>query len=910
MECKDISKGKEVMEPYLRLVCQETWDDHVDKNILLVMAQGLGLVDVLALALKKNMSIAVLNVSKEIEIQLSIRCVRGETYSKEQRKKIYSTKKEKIFFFASSRMFAIDALENTLDLSTLDGIVILDAHRCASESSTENLAIQIFRDRQPNGWVKGFCEDADACVRGFNKLTKIVRTLGSTRVMLWPRFEAQVNQYLNKRPAQSEIILAEPTILMRSAQVACIQAMIAASMELKRVTAVRTQSFHSIPSERVDNQIVCGCDSDDIGKYYEDPLERSENILNAANLATATSPKARRLALELRTLRDLLLSLHRLDAVAFYDAVLSVRELLISSQKSDWVQETLCIDELVAAARDRCLPRHNSDDKENSMPEQAPKWAVIANILADLNKNTQNSGISLIVCKEDIEAKALIDYLVPVPQPQYIQRLHRINKIARERLPNKRSAGQRDALLAEEHFTKEAVALFQQKKIQNNMILDGRRILIVSHDQWRKRLDPLGDYRPDAIILNDAEPHIFRQIERYQARRHGIVRLYLITVARTVDSKQFNRMVERETAAFVKLIKEKSSLLIRTPEPKKENIHGGDKNISKASQIIVDSREFRAKLPIALYNAGVQLRPATIRVGDYILTPDIVVERKSLVDFVGSLASGRLATQTENMQRLYQTPILLLETESSVFGTRALPSDRRSQQHGLSNKLFSESEYDSLPTTNTTEARLVLLVLHYPRLRILWCNDDRSAIKLFAALKKGNRQPKLDEKCEHFGNPLQQQIDDGRNLTAIDLLLKLPGITEANIGNIIEHVDSLKELVNLEFEALEPLLGSKNAKLLLSFLSEHDASRLKPAENVTSVRYLKPSAKPTFRKRVSKKKDNEKTTKKHKKTTPSSDAVVSSSTTAVFQKSTPQNADDNDLYPEDFVDMNDDMLPS
>lgn len=39
---------------------------------------------------------------------------------------------------------------------------------------------------------------------------------------------------------------------------------------------------------------------------------------------------------------------------------------------------------------------------------------------------------------------------------------------------------------------------------------------------------------------------------------------------------------------------------------------------------------------------GQRVVPLTLTVGDYILTPDICVERKSLPDLVQSFSSGRL----------------------------------------------------------------------------------------------------------------------------------------------------------------------------------------------------------------------------------------------------------------------------
>lgn len=59
-------------------------------------------------------------------------------------------------------------------------------------------------------------------------------------------------------------------------------------------------------------------------------------------------------------------------------------------------------------------------------------------------------------------------------------------------------------------------------------------------------------------------------------------------------------------------------------------------------QIIVDVREIRSSLPSMLHAANNLVIPATLTIGDYILTPDICVERKSLSDLISSFNSGRL----------------------------------------------------------------------------------------------------------------------------------------------------------------------------------------------------------------------------------------------------------------------------
>lgn len=64
----------------------------------------------------------------------------------------------------------------------------------------------------------------------------------------------------------------------------------------------------------------------------------------------------------------------------------------------------------------------------------------------------------------------------------------------------------------------------------------------------------------------------------------------------------------------------------------------------------MDMREFNSELPTVLYRRGVELEPATLEVGDYILSSDICVERKALDDLAQSLNNGRVFKQIEQVK--------------------------------------------------------------------------------------------------------------------------------------------------------------------------------------------------------------------------------------------------------------------
>lgn len=73
---------------------------------------------------------------------------------------------------------------------------------------------------------------------------------------------------------------------------------------------------------------------------------------------------------------------------------------------------------------------------------------------------------------------------------------------------------------------------------------------------------------------------------------------------------------------------------------------GSSSNSKGPRGIVVDVREFRSTLPSMLYSSGkFSVVPRTITVGDYVLSPEICVERKGISDLFQSFASGRLYNQ-------------------------------------------------------------------------------------------------------------------------------------------------------------------------------------------------------------------------------------------------------------------------
>jgi DNA excision repair protein ERCC-4 len=98
--------------------------------------------------------------------------------------------------------------------------------------------------------------------------------------------------------------------------------------------------------------------------------------------------------------------------------------------------------------------------------------------------------------------------------------------------------------------------------------------------------------------------------------------------------------------------------------------------------------------------------PMTLEVGDYILSPSIAVERKSLSDLIGSLQTGRLYNQMTSISRHFTRPMLLIEFDPSKPFALSAYSASENQSGNINSAALS--------------SKLALLTLHFPQLRIIW----------------------------------------------------------------------------------------------------------------------------------------------------------------------------------------------
>src|SRR2546422_10490929 len=77
--------------------------------------------------------------------------------------------------------------------------------------------------------------------------------------------------------------------------------------------------------------------------------------------------------------------------------------------------------------------------------------------------------------------------------------------------------------------------------------------------------------------------------------------------------------------------------------------------------MIIDERERKSGIPDLLREVGVKVEMTNLPIGDYIVAPETVVERKSVYDFISSVFDGRLFDQCSRLKEHFEHPTIIIE---------------------------------------------------------------------------------------------------------------------------------------------------------------------------------------------------------------------------------------------------------
>lgn len=393
-----------------------------------------------------------------------------------------------------------------------------------------------------------------------------------------------------------------------------------------------------------------------------------------------------------------------------------------------------------------------------------------------------------------------------------------------------RTAGDRDAhiasLMAElqpselEAMQKSEIGVDPLENMEDYFELFNMNDLIVVHP-YDGDLDEhiLEETKPRYIIMYEPDAAFIRRIEVYRSSHTDrTVKVFFMYYGGSVEEQRYLSGVRREKDSFTRLIKERGNMAMSinpkanvAPEESflrtiNTRIAGGGRlaATTQPPRVVVDVREFRSSLPSLLHGKSIVVVPCMLTVGDYVLTPQICVERKSVRDLIGSFANGRLFNQVESMMEHYKFPMLLIEFDA-----------------GKSFTLEPFSDLSAGPTsTPDLQSKLVMLTLAFPRLKIIWSSSPYQTAEIFLELKKQAEEPDPLTAVQ-LGLDPNMAGDEARSFSQVtqDMLRALPGVNEKVVTTLTLEVENMTELANMSERELCKLVGTDIGRRIHRFFN-------------------------------------------------------------------------------------------
>lgn len=338
----------------------------------------------------------------------------------------------------------------------------------------------------------------------------------------------------------------------------------------------------------------------------------------------------------------------------------------------------------------------------------------------------------------------------------------------------------------------------------------------------------LEEVKPRYIIMYEPDAAFIRRVEVYRSSHNDRnVRVYFMYYGGSVEEQKYLSTVRREKDAFTKLIKERASMSLvmttdshGTEDPEEAflrtvntRIAGGGRLAATAQppRVVVDVREFRSSLPSLLHGRSMVIVPCMLTVGDYILSPNICVERKSISDLISSFKDGRLYNQAETMFLHYKNPMLLIEFDQNKSFTLEPFADL-------------SGSFNSVAPTNVSsdlQSKIVLLTLAFPKLRIIWSSSPYQTAEIFESLKTQEEEPDPIAAVKAGLDKDTKAGEQTFNQEPQDMLAIVPGVTPQNIKTLAFETENLREVANMEEKELEPLVGKTAGRTIYGFFNRN-----------------------------------------------------------------------------------------
>ncbi|MEK6902867.1 MAG: DEAD/DEAH box helicase [archaeon] len=319
----------------------------------------------------------------------------------------------------------------------------------------------------------------------------------------------------------------------------------------------------------------------------------------------------------------------------------------------------------------------------------------------------------------------------------------------------------------------------------------------------------------DLVIFYEPVPSEIRLIQRRgRTGRKAEGRVIILMAEKTMDEAMYWASKRKEQNMHDTLSRISMhtavapSVLAHTGTLDRTTTEQGQANLfqfgaSEKLFIYADNREQASTVmkELSFYPDAI-VQAKQLEVGDFVVGPDVVIERKTTEDFLSSLMDGRLFNQLLNMSNAYARPLVILEGD---------PQD-----------LFSMRNIHE----NAIIGMLSSIALTY-RIPLLYTKDAKETAKWVYQIAKREQQGKDKEIRLRLGRkgltPEEQQQF---------IMESFPGVGPNAAKGLLTHFGSIHSFVNATTEEMKEVenIGPKKAKAIQDILR----SKYEPEKKKTS----------------------------------------------------------------------------
>jgi DNA excision repair protein ERCC-4 len=224
-------------------------------------------------------------------------------------------------------------------------------------------------------------------------------------------------------------------------------------------------------------------------------------------------------------------------------------------------------------------------------------------------------------------------------------------------------------------------------------------------------------------------------------------------------------------------------------------------------RIVVDEREKNSQIPNLLKIMGVFVDYEQLKVGDYIVSSETAIERKTIHDLINSIYDGRLFIQCSELINHYSKPFIIIEGNITDLDKR--------EKLDLDSKVIVDKirvAYDTL----------IKIALEF-RIPILYTPSIYYTAELLIHLASNPSRDKND-------GPLLKKIKKSNPfyIQQLYVLTSLPGIGTKLATRLLDKFHSPKNVLNASIAELArvPGLGNMRAEKIRKILDTYISNDL------------------------------------------------------------------------------------